>query len=57
MQRIASNPDNPKTVHLLAGEHHNLFGAEYIPISIKDYTTLKGVSEAETRLDGENMIR
>ena len=56
MQRIASNPDNPKTVHLLAGEHHNLFGAEYIPISIKDYTTLKGVSEAETRLYGENML-
>lgn len=57
MQRIASNPDNPKTVHLLAGVHHNLFGAEYIPISIKDYTTLKGVSEAETRLYGENMLQ
>lgn len=56
MQRIASNPDNPKTVHLLAGEHHNLFGAEYIPISIKDYTILKGVSEAQTRLYGENML-
>ena len=56
MQRIASNPDNPRTVHLLAGVHHNLFGGEYIPISIKDYCTLKGVSEADTRLYGENMI-
>lgn len=56
MQRIASNPDNPKTVHLLAGVHHNLFGGEYIPISIKDYTILKGVSEAQTRLYGENML-
>lgn len=56
MQRIASNPDNPRTVHLLGGEHHNLIGGEYIPIAIKDYTTLQGVSEAETRLYGENML-
>lgn len=56
MQRIASNPDNPRTVHLLAGVHHNLFGGEYIPISIKDYCTLKGISETDTRLYGENMI-
>ncbi len=56
MQRIASNPDNPRTVHLLAGVHHNLFGGEYIPISIKDYCILKGVSKADTRLYGENMI-
>lgn len=56
MQRIASNPANPRTVHLLAGVHHNLFGGEYIPITIKDYTTLQGVSEAETRLYGENMV-
>ena len=56
MQRIASNPDNPRTAHLLAGVHHNLFGGEYIPISIKDYCTLRGVSEAETRLYGEYMV-
>ncbi len=56
MQRISSNPQQPRTVHLLAGEHHNLIGGEYIPISIKDYCTLKGVSEAETRLYGEYML-
>jgi hypothetical protein len=56
MQRIASNPQQPRTVHLLAGEHHNLIGGEYIPVAIKDYTTLQGVSEAETRLYGENML-
>ena len=56
MQRIASNPDNPKTVHLMAGEHHNVFTGEYIPIAIKDYTILQGVSQTQTRLYGENMI-
>ncbi len=56
MQRIASNPDSPKTVHLAAGIHHNLFGGEYLPISIKDYCILQGVSQAATRLYGENMM-
>ena len=57
MQRIASNPSNPRTVHLLAGEHHNFMMDEYIPIAMKDYTTLQGVSEAQTRLYAENLIR
>ncbi len=56
MQRIASNPQLPRTVHLLEGEHHNLMGGEYIPIAIKDYCILQGVSEDETRLYGENML-
>ena len=56
MQRIASNPNNPRTVHLLAGEHHNIFGGEYLPIAIKDYTILKGVSQNQTRLYAENLI-
>ncbi|HOV17230.1 MAG TPA: FlgD immunoglobulin-like domain containing protein [Candidatus Cloacimonadota bacterium] len=56
MQRIASNPNNPRTVYLLAGEHHNIFGGEYLPIAIKDYTILQGVSQTQTRLYGENMI-
>ncbi|MCB5253069.1 MAG: T9SS type A sorting domain-containing protein [Candidatus Cloacimonadaceae bacterium] len=56
MQRIASNPAQPRTVHLMAGEHHNLMMDEYIPIAMKDYTTLQGVSEAQTRLYAENLI-
>jgi len=57
MQRIASNPNNPHTVHLLDGEHHNVMMGEYIPIAIKDYTTLKGVSESQTRLYAEELIQ
>ena len=57
MQRIASNPSNPRTVHLLAGEHHNFMMDEYVPIAMKDYTILQGVSEAQTRLYAENLIR
>ncbi|MCB5271291.1 MAG: T9SS type A sorting domain-containing protein [Candidatus Cloacimonetes bacterium] len=56
MQRIASNPQNPRTVHLMAGEHHNLFGGEYLAIAIKDYTSLQGVSESQSRIYAENMI-
>ncbi|MDZ4122444.1 MAG: FlgD immunoglobulin-like domain containing protein, partial [Candidatus Cloacimonadaceae bacterium] len=56
MQRIASNPAQPHTVHLMAGEHHNVMMDEYIPIAIKDHTTLQGVSEAQTRLYAENLI-
>ena len=56
MQRIASNPDNSRTVHFLAGEHHNIFGGEYLPIAIKDHIILQGASQMQTRLYGENMI-
>lgn len=56
MQRIASNPNSPRTVHLMAGEHHNIFAGEYIPVAIKDYTVLKGVSQNQTHLYAENLI-
>jgi hydrogenase maturation factor len=56
-QRIASNPDQPRTVHLLAGIHHNVLMDEYIPIAMKDYTILQGVSESQTRLYAENLIQ
>ena len=56
MQRIASNPAQPRTVHLMAGEHHNIMMDEYIPIAMKDYTILQGVSESQTRLYAENLI-
>ncbi len=56
MQRILSNPNNRNTVHLLAGTHHNIMNDEYMSICVKDYTTLKGISPAETKIYGENMI-
>jgi len=56
MQRIASNPNYPKTVHLMAGEHHNILRGEYLPIAIKDYTILKGVSQSQTRIYAENLL-
>ncbi len=56
MQRILSNPSNRNTVHLLAGTHHNIINAEYMSICVKDYTSLKGLSPAETKIYGENMI-
>ncbi len=56
MQRILSNPNNRNTVHLLAGTHHNIINDEYMSICVKDYTTLKGISPAETKIYGENMI-
>lgn len=57
MQRIVSNPDQPRTVHLMAGEHHNVMMDEYIPIAMKDYTILEGVSESQTRLYAENLLQ
>ncbi|MFB3845484.1 MAG: hypothetical protein ACE14O_07040, partial [Candidatus Cloacimonadaceae bacterium] len=56
MQRIASNPNNPKTVYLLAGVHQNVFNGEYLPIAVKDYTLLQGISPAQTRIIAENLI-
>lgn len=56
MQRIMSNPSNPNTVHLLAGEHHNYIQGEYLPISVKEYTILKGLSPSQTKIYAENMF-
>lgn len=56
MQRIASDPLHPKTVHLLEGVHHNMVHGEYMPISVKDYTILEGVSSSQTRIVAENLI-
>ncbi len=56
MQRIASNPQNPNTVHLMPGEHHNIIGGDYISIAIKDHCVLKGASEEQTRIYGSNLL-
>ena len=56
MQRIASNPQNPNTVHLMPGEHHNIIGGDYISIAIKDHCILKGASEEQTRIYGSNLL-
>jgi len=57
MQRIASNPSNPRIVNLMAGEHHNIMRGEYLTIAIKDYTILKGLSQSQTRLYAEDLIQ
>lgn len=56
MQRIASDSSHAWTVHLSAGIHHNIINGEYLPISVKDYTILEGISSNQTRLVAENMI-
>jgi hypothetical protein len=57
MQRIASDPNNPLTVHLLEGYHHNVIMGEYLPIVIKDHCRLVGMGEGQTRLCGTDMLR
>lgn len=56
MQRINSSSENRRTVHLLAGEHRNLLMGVYLPISVKDYTTLKGESTSQTKIYAANMV-
>ncbi len=56
LQRIASNPANPHTIHLSEGIFQNIIKEENIPISIKDYVTLKGESPEQTKLYADNMI-
>ena len=45
-QLIKNNPDNPRTVHLPAGDYSNCAnGYDNLPITVKSNTTLQGVSE------------
>ncbi|MCK9333758.1 MAG: T9SS type A sorting domain-containing protein [Candidatus Cloacimonetes bacterium] len=53
MYRIASDPDNPKTVHVADGHYSPSLNNQLFPIPIKSYTTLKGESRKGTILDAE----
>ncbi|MFA7057023.1 MAG: T9SS type A sorting domain-containing protein, partial [Candidatus Cloacimonadales bacterium] len=55
-QLIKNNPDNPRTVHLPAGDYSNCAnGYDNLPITVKSNTTLQGVSAEETIIDGADM--
>lgn len=56
MQRILANPDSPNTVHLLEGTHHNIINDTYMPICVKNHTSLQGTSTSDTELYCQNLI-
>jgi len=42
MQKIASNPDNPHTIHLSSGTYSQTLNNQFFPIGFKSYITLEG---------------
>jgi len=53
MYLIASDPDNPKTVHIADGHYSPSLNNQLFPIPIKSYTSLVGESREGTILDAE----
>jgi hypothetical protein len=53
LQRIASNPDNPHTLHIGAGTYSHSTNGELFPLSLMPYVTIEGAGTEETILDGE----
>ena len=50
-QLITSNPDTPRTVYLAPGEYQSIaHGVENVPIYLKSYTSIEGVSTRETSI-------
>lgn len=50
-QLITSNPDIPRTVYLASGEYQSIaHGVENVPIPLKSYTSVEGVSTSETSI-------
>ena len=54
MYRIASDSENPKTVHVGNGHYSPSLNGQLFPISIKSYTRLLGESREGTILDAES---
>ncbi|MCB5287201.1 MAG: T9SS type A sorting domain-containing protein [Candidatus Cloacimonetes bacterium] len=54
MYRIASDSENPKTVHVANGHYSPSLNGQLFPISIKSYTRLLGESREGTILDAES---
>jgi len=52
MHRIATDPINPKTVHIAPGVYKKSTG-QFFPIQLKSYITLSGAGPALTIFDGE----
>jgi uncharacterized protein DUF1565 len=53
IQKIAVNPENPHTIFLSEGSFSESNTGEIFPIQCKDCTTIQGVSEETTVIDGE----
>lgn len=54
MYRIASDSEDPKTVHVANGHYSPSLNGQLFPIPIKSHTRLKGESRDGTILDAEN---
>jgi len=53
MQRIASNPDNPKTIHLAPGIYSHSANGQILPMGVKSNVKVHGAGIGETIIDGE----
>ncbi|MFA7057293.1 MAG: T9SS type A sorting domain-containing protein, partial [Candidatus Cloacimonadales bacterium] len=50
-QLIKSNPENPRTIYMAPGEYNSsVYGLSNIPIALKSFVTLEGVSPEETKI-------
>lgn len=56
MQIIASNPDNPRTIHLAPGVYSHTQNGQVFPIGMKSHTRVVASSTEDCLLDGE-MLR
>jgi len=50
---IASDPDNPKTIHVAEGYYSPTANQQFFPVPMKNWTSLSGVSKSETIMDME----
>jgi hypothetical protein len=53
MQRIASNPDNPKIIHLAPGVYSHSANGQILPMGMKSNVKVQGAGIGETIIDGE----
>lgn len=56
MQIVASNPDNPRTIHLAPGVYSHTQNGQVFPIGMKSHTRVVGSGTEDCLLDGE-MLR
>jgi len=56
MQIIASNPDNPRTIHLVPGVYSHTQNGQVFPIGMKSHTRVVGSGTENCLFDGE-MLR
>ncbi|MDD3536115.1 MAG: choice-of-anchor Q domain-containing protein [Candidatus Cloacimonetes bacterium] len=53
MQIIASNPDNPKTIHLAEGIYSNSGNGQLFPVGVKSHVRVIGAGMDDTMIDCE----